>query len=372
MTYDYVFALSSAPVPRLVERIHTTVAEGNRVAVAYLQRPGPSVAIGEIKGADVFPIDVAFRRAGIDRVFAFPRIVRHLNSKILCRTKRNACVYIDSLDLLAAIQIMRKKDHFSVRYEVRDLHRHQLSSGLTGRFIRFSDRQFMKGVNRLIVTSNAYFEKYYKTFYSGPVTLLENYPDPKVWETFKPKPVDPNGPVVIGLVGAIRYTDCIFALIEGSRIARARGTEVRLKIIGPDLEGRLKIDPEDDWIQRSGPFDYVEQIKNLYSDVDLIWSVYDTRIENVRLALSNKFYESLLSGIPVIAATNTHLGERIDEIGAGTSVNGLSAESIAQLLNSVHTDDWFGRARQALSKLRKELSSRMENHRLAEREALFD
>lgn len=371
MIYDYVFALSAAPVPRLIERIHAAVAAGHKVAVAYLSRPGPAVSIGEINGADVFPLTVAFRRAGIDRALSFPRLIRKLNSAVLKHAKKDAFIYIDSLDLLAAIQIVRRTDHFSIRYEVRDLHHHQLSSGLAGQLIRFIDRRLMKGVDRLVVTSNAYVDHYYKEFFHGPVTLLENYPDPEVWRAFQPKPIDTTGPVIVGLVGAIRYTDCIFALIEGAKIARAEGTEVRLKIIGPDLEGRLKIDPVDDWIERSGPFDYVRDIKNFYSDIDLIWSVYDTSIENVRLALSNKFYESLLSGIPVIAATDTHLGERVSEMGIGATVEGLCAEPIARLLSSVHSDDWYQLARERLSEWRKQLDHMTEKHRAAESEALF-
>ena len=154
-------------------------------------------------------------------------------------------------------------------------------------------------------------------------------------------------------------------------MARAQGTEVLLKIIGPDLEGRLKIDTQDDWIERSGPFDYVSEIKNCYSDIDLIWSVYDTRIENVRLALSNKLYESLMSGIPVIAATDTHLAERVTEMGIGASVEGQSSESIATLLGSVRSEDWYLLARQRLSKWREQLDHLVTEHRSAEEEALF-
>lgn len=371
LTYDYVFTLSAAPVPRLIERIHAAVAAGHKVAVAYLCRPGPAVSIGEIEGADVFPITVAFRRAGIDRALSFPKLIRKINSTVLKRAQKKAFIYIDSLDLLAAVQLARKGGHFSIRYEVRDLHYHQFSSGLTGRLIRFVDRRLMKGVDRLIVTSKAYVDHYYQNIFHGPVTLLENYPNPKVWKGFHPKPIDKNTPVTVGLVGAIRYTDCIFALIEGARIARSRGINVRLKIIGPDQEGRLELGSQDYWIERSGPFDYVRDIKKIYSDIDLIWSVYDTRIKNVRLALSNKLYESLMSGIPVIAAANTHLAERVLEMGIGAKVEGRSAESIATLLGSVRSEDWYPLARQSLSRWEEQLDKLMDEHRAAEKEALF-
>lgn len=371
MKYSYVFALSGPPVPRLVERIRSAVNAGHRVAVAYLKRPGAGVKIGDFQGTDIFPIKVPFRAAGIDRVFSLPRIFYKLNSEILKYATRDAFVYVDSLDIIAALCFCMRCRQFSVRYEVRDLHRYQLSSGPISLMVRIAERLLIRRVDRLILTSEAYFEYYYKSFYRGPVTLLENLPDLDIWADFQPKRSKHPAPITIGVVGAIRYTECILSLVEGARLARKNGVDVRLKIVGPDMEGKLKIDTTDQWIERSGPFDYVNEIRSIYSDLDIIWCVYDTRIKNVRLALPNKLYESLLSRIPIVVAQGTFLSECVYKKGIGIAVDGQSADSIAEALCSVPTGQWYRLACEKLDAAGEQNQKLADQHYIAEHQALF-
>lgn len=370
--YSYIFIFSGIPVPRHIERIHAAVEAGHNVAVAYLKRPGIGMDLGEIRGANVVPLQVAFRKTGINRILAFPRLVRQINSEVLQQARKDAFLYIDSLDILAAVRLGSSAKEMSIRYEVRDLQHYQMSPGIAGRLVRIAERLLMPHVDRLIVTSMAYYDRYYKKFYKGPVTLLENLPDLVAWDEFRRKPVETTGPVVVGLVGIIRYIDCTNALIEGARLARRRGADIRLKIAGPVMSGHLLIEPEDDWVERSGPFDYSTQIKCLYSDVDLLWSVYDTRIENVRLALSNKLYESIISGIPIAVAAETHIGDRVHELEIGQSVDCLSVEKIADLLCSIRTGKWYDLACARLADGREKLGRIEIRHQTAEQEALFD
>lgn len=372
MTYSYVFIFSGPPVPRLIERVHAVVDSGYKVAVAYLSRPGAAVKSGKIHGADVIPLPVPFRAAGLDRIAAFPRLFQRLRGRILKHAVCDAFIYIDSLDILAAIKLAPETSKMSIRYEVRDLHRLQLSRSVIGWLVRLAERRLVSKIDHLIVTSDAYFEVYYKGFYKQSATLLENIPDRSVWRGFHPKRAKRGAPIVVGLIGAIRYTDCVLALIQGARLARENGIDVRLKIAGPDMESRLSINAEDHWIERSGPFDYVEEVKTLYSDLDLIWSVYDTRLHNVRLALSNKLYESIMSGIPIVAAEGTHLSRRVNELGIGISVVDRSAESISNMLATVHTGNWYAEACNKLDNIEAYSEQMYEQLKIAEQKALFD
>lgn len=372
LTYSYVFIFSGPPVPRLIERVHAVVDSGHKVAVAYLKRPGAAVKPGKIHGADLIPLPVPFRAAGLDRIAAFPRLFQRLKERVLKHAFRDAFIYIDSLDILAATKLTPCTSKMSIRYEVRDLHRLQLSRGFTGWLVRLAERHLVSKIDHLIVTSDAYFESYYKSFYRRPVTLLENIPDRSVWHGFQPKRAKQGEPIIVGLIGAIRYSDCVLALMQGARLAREKGIDVRLKIAGPDMEGRLSINADDHWIERSGPFDYVEEVKTLYSDLDLIWSVYDTRIHNVRLALSNKLYESIMSGIPIVAAEGTHLSSRINELGIGISVADRSAESISNVLATVRTGKWYVNACKKLDHIDAYSEQMSEQLKIAEQKALFD
>ena len=372
MLYDYLFAFSAPPVPRLLERVARARDAGHRVAVLYLDRQHEVVHVSDVEGVDVYKIPVPFQGASADRLKALPKIAWSLRTKLLRQATQDAFFYTDSLDLLAALRLLPGTSRLSIRYEVRDLHKLQMAPGRVGRIIRMIDRRLMPRVDRLIVTSMGYYDHYYVGFYTGAVTLLENFPNQAVWGGFQSKSRKPGDPIKVGFIGAIRYMACVRALIEGARLARANGVDVQLKIVGPLLESPLEVAFEDTWITRGGPFDYNAEIKELYSDLDIIWSVYDTRIQNVRYALSNKFYETLLSGIPLAVAADTHIGERTEDMGIGYAVSDRDPQAIADMLGSVDaTDGWHQRARQQLSENTEIVAEMLKNHALAEQEALF-
>ena len=75
----------------------------------------------------------------------------------------------------------------------------------------------------------------------------------------------------------------------------------------------------------------VLEITSIYADVDLIWSVYDTSLQNVRIAMPNKFYEVILSRIPIVVAENA-LANRVYKAGIGICVPCDNAETIAKIL----------------------------------------
>ena len=63
------------------------------------------------------------------------------------------------------------------------------------------------------------------------------------------------------------------------------------------------------------------ELEKIYAETDYIYSVYDSQQDNVKLALPNKLYESILFKKPIIVASETYLLERVLHANCGFGVS---------------------------------------------------
>ena len=66
--------------------------------------------------------------------------------------------------------------------------------------------------------------------------------------------------------------------------------------------------------------------------MDCVFAVYDADNPNVRIALPNKLYESILCELPIIVAKGTYLEELVKEWGVGVSVSHKDVNELAEAL----------------------------------------
>ena len=66
--------------------------------------------------------------------------------------------------------------------------------------------------------------------------------------------------------------------------------------------------------------------------VDCVYAVYDADNPNVRIALPNKLYESILCELPIIVAKQTYLAELVKEWGVGISVNHKEVKELVEAI----------------------------------------
>lgn len=355
----------------MLDKVRLAVADGYRVALVYCVRNRELVKLEPISGCEIFPHSVPHRGVEISRLLHFPQFAWWLRKNIFRHAEQGCRIQTDSLDMLALAQLASSGKRARFHHMVRDLHSLQLGRGLLPTAVRLADRVLLRRITMLMLTCPGYFEHYYSHFYRGRVSIVENWPDLDVWDGFQRKRTDD---FTIGFVGVVRYLDCLKALIYAIDQLRSEGRKVQLRIAGGgELEHLLAETGPREWIDYRGPFSYRDQIQQLYSDVDVIWSVYDARITNVRYALPNKFYESILSGIPMVVAEGTYLAQRVEETGNGTSVPGLDPAGIASKLRAAFDQDsWYTQA-EAILPLRKAeaLGYLQHEHRNRIREAVL-
>ena len=110
------------------------------------------------------------------------------------------------------------------------------------------------------------------------------------------------------------------------------GYEEEPQIIYETCKDRTDVD----WY---GRFNFDEKVAEMYGKCNVMYSVYDADMENVRVALPNKLYEAVYCEMPLIVAKGTYLEEVVNEWGVGVAVDHRSAEELS-LHGSAITDTW--------------------------------
>ena len=98
------------------------------------------------------------------------------------------------------------------------------------------------------------------------------------------------------------------------------------------IEPMCKEKPNIEWV---GRFDFNKQAAELYGKCDVMYSVYDADMHNVRVALPNKLYEAVYCEMPLIVAKNTYLADTVEEWGVGMAVDHKSVDELAEVINEL-------------------------------------
>jgi hypothetical protein len=129
----------------------------------------------------------------------------------------------------------------------------------------------------------------------------------------------------VGFVGTIRYFNIMCNLISA---CENLPVDVCFFGLGPD-EPRLKMFSRNNAnVHYYGKYDY-QDIGSIYNCLDAVWAAYPSKDENVKYAISNKFFESLVFKKVGIYAANTRLGEFVEKRRLGVAVDVYEINSIA-------------------------------------------
>jgi len=351
---DMIFLISGSPVPAMLDMVARAKKLGFTPMLIILDRGESDLVIDDSSfDFEVLKIKVNYSGVGLSRLLSMPHIRRVLRRLVKNRLSPQGYVMTSTFDLLFLAVSLRFWSSFSIRHQVRDLHRLQLGNGFLPRLFRYLERLLMMFVDKLIVSSQGFIDGYYRHIYSGDTILLENVPPVDIWEAFQRKNFSKNE-LVIGFIGIIRYKKSLFSLIEAVENLRLKGRNIQVLFAGgamgddlKDLQSKITI---NDGFTFSGPYQYSRDIKDLYNKIDLIYSVYDEKDLNCQIAMPNKFYESILSGCPILVASNTYVGGQVESLGIGKAVSILKENELKTTLEDVFIENsWFQKAKENLS-----------------------
>lgn len=245
-------------------------------------------------------------------------IIHKINPSILYAFR------LDMLWLTVSNNTKRRK----IIYEVADLHNIVINNSknkikvIAKVIVKWIEKKMCKYVDILSITSEMFFDIYFKNFIEAEkVIYMPNIPDLQYFKEYKKVNKEE---FTIGFIGVVRYKEQMKMLMEA-----AKNANINVLFAGRSQDDEIKkFAKENSFIEYYGEYNYSTDIANLYSKCDCIYSVYDTRFNNVKYALPNKLYESIYCELPIIVAKNTYLSQLVQKLGVGCSVSDNNAEEL--------------------------------------------
>ena len=245
-------------------------------------------------------------------------------------------IYAEGLDTLLIAGKYGKMHPVRIIFEVADLRENYIVSPkrvmdrIITKMLLKKEKKAFQNVDLLVLTSPKFYEAHYRNLIlENKVLFIPNFPDVSVFHTYKKKQ---NGEFTVGFIGGIRYLQQMKMLVDAVEtlgcsvvFAGAGCTSEDEKAIREYCKGRS-------YVKFTGRYDYNTQIADLYGMVDCVYAVYDADNPNVRIALPNKLYESILCELPIIVAKQTYLAELVKEWGVGISVNHKEVKELVEAI----------------------------------------
>ncbi|MBD3385836.1 glycosyltransferase, partial [candidate division KSB1 bacterium] len=204
-------------------------------------------------------------------------------------------------------------------------------------YFKFLYKNIVKKLSWVFVTSPKFIDEYILLINSSiqlkKISYIPNVPHSNIVDNFKKKS-DSN--LCIGYFGFFRGTNSLRNLIESVKELYYREYNISCFFAGIGIETAYieKISKKYSFIKYFGKYDYNNEIKRLYQNVDIIYSVYDIDY-NKKLALGCRFNESILFGLPLIVQKNTYMGELVKRYDNGFVLRQNTKQDLFNLLANI-------------------------------------
>jgi len=212
-------------------------------------------------------------------------------------------------------------------YEVLDINQSCTERGWRGAFFRWIERRVLASTALLVVSSPYFATDYYEGLlrYRRQWFLFEN----KMPKSIGSPPLKPPAPIatrdpkrrwVIGLFGYLD-DEKSWQILRG--LAEALPDKVMIYVRGAPYTNfdmnRFLADVERlENVSYGGPYRNPEQIAEVYSAVDIVWSMdFNSPNSNSKWLLTNGLYEAAYFGKPVIGLRGTAVGQVLESWSSG-------------------------------------------------------
>ncbi len=263
------------------------------------------------------------------------RVVSGRYVKLFTSIVRTRCkvvwVWGHDAAFVASIAAVLRPD-LKLVWDISDVNQHLLGHGVKNRMLRVAERLLVKRANRLLLTSHRFYQEYYSAFVAqSRVRVVENRRSLRQRCDVVPPPA--QGPLKIVFAGIFRSPEVLHSIGETAASLRGR-VEFYLhgyanRSIPEDLPVRLAA--EHDNVHLCGPYDAAD-IGTLYSPAHFVWGFVDpSENDNEKWLLSNRLYDAIVTGRPVITNANTASGDYVMASRLGIAVP-MEGEAIAAAL----------------------------------------
>ena len=269
------------------------------------------------------------------RLFAEYKDVRKI---INSYKKRDVVYYLIKNDMALLYYIIGGRQPYI--YEEADLRHTYFSSGFMKKLFEYLDKKIIRKSILAVFLSKGFARFHYG---DNPVpenvTYIFNKLNPKIVDyPYIKERIPDTGHLKIGFVGSIRFDSVFnFAKVVCSSFPQHEMHFYGLPV-ADSKDNFEKIKSYKNCVYH-GPFSNPSDLPQIYSEIDLLLSTYDTRYDNVKLAEPNKIYESIYFEIPIIVSSGTYLEERVMSMDIGYSLNAMDDEEIKRFISGLSKEN---------------------------------
>lgn len=155
---------------------------------------------------------------------------------------------------------------------------------------------------------------------------LPNYPEESKFEKINHIP---DEKIRITYAGYVRHLIPMSNLIKAGK--ELKNIKISIHGSGEILEDLKEIAKESKNVELTGNYEHNE-ISKFYANADIVYIVYNKGNPNDESALPTKFFEAIISGLPVIVAKGSLLEKKVKEYDIGFSVDGTDLNDVKTLL----------------------------------------
>lgn len=359
------FVLSHTPNPRMNKRINL-LKDNYRTSLVFWNRE--TVDIWRLIHTDIESKEICIKAAYTNPVKRIIPTCKFALEAIKYLGKINPkCIYTENVDMLAicAIYSFFKKEKPKIIYEIADLNTliidepNGVVRKLLKKIIIYIEKRLCRFVNLLVLTSQKFYDNYFSNFFPKEnILVMPNMPNLYPFSSYRRKS---SGVFTIGFIGAIRYKKQMKMLIRAAETCK-----VNVLFAGAGLDDEIenicKCRPN---IEYYGKYDFDTEIASLYEKCDCIYSVYDADLNNVKVALPNKLYETIFCELPIFVAKGTYLADLVENMGVGVAISHTNVVELEQVLQRLSSDkDYYNSFVEACNKHKDKINIEFYNAKL--------
>lgn len=348
-----VLLYSGNPLPAMLEIGSVAATLEIDVDLILVDRSQRDLSVdNKLVNYPVTRVESPHNGVNVRRILGFPITFLKIAKVLIGVSRKGSVVITSTLDMLLIARFVAFFSDIRIRHQVRDLHAIQLGQSFKSRILRKLEGWLLNKAEMLIYSAPAFYDEYYAGLYQGQTVLLENLPQPAAWKNFTRHDFD-GVTFKIGYIGIIRYMNPLMNLVKAVEDMNSTGIRCSVLFAGGGNAAQLKeLVRTKKVFNFVGRFEYTVEVARLHNDIDLIYAVYDRFDRNCQIAMPTKFYEALITRIPIMVSKDTFVGKLVEEMGIGIAVDGESVEALVAALTGVFAEDsWYKKAKSKLSGL---------------------
>lgn len=260
--------------------------------------------------------------SGYKQIISYIRFIKECRSYL--KDKEYSYLHCHDLDGAIAGYFSKNRDSKLIF----DMHEFYEGQGSKQR-IRYIVRRivnYMQIKSDFIIYVNEQQKTGMKQININKLVYIPNYPD---FDNYQECEKTISEKLRISYIGAVRQYSELKNLMDACKEIE----DVHLSIhgAGTAYSELKKIEGNYDNVEITGAYHFSESAK-LYSQADILYVVYDMKIENWRKSFPVKFFEAIITNTPVIVSEGSDLERFLKEKDIGFVVDGSNVEKIRELI----------------------------------------